>query len=350
MRFLSAIFLLFVLALGQAIPSPAEAQLFNRGARTLSIQGSGASFPFPLYSVWFRTYGAQRDGVNFNFQSTGSGAGIQAFTQRVVDFAASDSAMTDEQIARVDGGVLLLPMAAGEISLVYNLPGVPELRLPREVYPRIFSGEISRWNDPLIVAANPGVEMPDRPIIAVRRSDGSGTTFVFTQHLAAIHPEFADKIGVGTSVQWPSSFIGAPRNDGVTAQVSLNPGAIGYVEYGFARGANQPVALLENASGEFVAPGPEAGSAALSSADFDAEDLRIWVTDPNKPGAYPIATFTWMLFYREHGGNPRIAEELRGFVAWAMSEEGQQIAKDLNYVPLPPEAIARNLKEAENIR
>ena len=240
------------------------------GAQRLTITGAGASFPFPLYSAWFSTFGAQTAGVRINYQSVGSGAGVRNFINRIVDFGASDAAMTDEEIAQVDGGVVILPMTAGEIVLAYNLAGVDELRLPRDVYPLIFAGEIDRWNDARIAAANPDAALPDRPITVVRRSDSSGTTFVFTKHLAAIDQSFADTVGVGTTVPWPSrpNFIGAPRNDGVTATITQTPGSIGYIEFFFAVSTGTPMAILENAAGEFVAPGPESGQAALASVDY----------------------------------------------------------------------------------
>lgn len=338
------LFVLAVLMVSQ-FSSNAVAQ-----GRELRITGAGASFPFPLYSAWFRQYNRDTPGVRISYQSVGSGAGVRNLINRTVDFGASDAAMTDAEIEQVRGGVVLLPMTAGEIVLTYNLSGVKELRLPREVYPLIFAGEIDRWNDPRIVAANPGVDMPDRPIRVVRRSDSSGTTFVFTQHLSAISDVFRERVGTGTSVVWPSQshFIGAPRNDGVMTQVNQIDGSIGYVEYFFASRTGSPVALLENRSGEFIAPTEMSGQAALASADLSSDDLRIWVTDPEGPKAYPIVTFTWMLFYREHG-NSSIQEALRNFVIWAM-DEGQAMAAEMDYIPLPDVIIKRVLDAVPEIR
>ncbi|MBB3809167.1 phosphate ABC transporter substrate-binding protein PstS [Pseudochelatococcus contaminans] len=319
-------------------------------AQNLRISGAGASFPFPLYSAWFQKYSQITPNVRIDYQSTGSGAGVRSFVQRLVNFAGSDAAISDEEIKQVEGGVVVLPLTAGEIVLIYNLPGVPELKLPREVYPLIFAGEITRWNDPRIVEANPGVTLPDQTITVVRRSDSSGTTFVFTQHLSAISQAFKDKLGFGTTVQWPSlpNFVGAPRNDGITATVAQTPGAIGYVEYGFAKLSNTPFALLQNKSGEFVKAGDAAGQAALASADFSGEDLRIWVTDPTSPEAYPIATFTWLLFYKDNR-NPAIAAALRDFVKWAATD-GQTMANELGYIPLPEVVVERVIKESANIQ
>lgn len=319
-------------------------------AQNLRITGAGASFPFPLYSAWFQAYSAKTKGVRIEYQSVGSGAGVKNFIERIVDFGASDAAMTDEQIAQVKGGALVLPMTAGEIVLAYNLPGVKELRLPRAIYPAIFSGEVTRWTDPAIVAANPGTTLPDMPITVVRRSDSSGTTFVFTQHLSAINPTFKEKVGSGTTVQWPDkpTFIGAPRNDGITATVMQTPGAIGYIEYGYAKLTKTPFAVLENKSGTFVTAGDEAGQAALASAEFSGDDLRVWVTDPANPAAYPIATFTWMLFYKD-SGKPETAAALRQFVDWALID-GQKMASDLGYIPMPSVVVEKVRAQVPNIK
>lgn len=316
-------------------------------ARSVRITGSGASFPFPLYAAWFRAL--RSEGLRIDFQSTGSGAGVRSFINRTVDFAASDAAMTDAQMAQVPGGALVLPMTAGTIVLAYNLRGVPDLKLPRSVYPAIFMGEINRWRDPRILAANPGVEIPDLPITVVRRSDGSGTTFVLTQHLSAVSKSFRKAMGSGTTVQWPAlpNFIGAPRNDGVSATVVQTPGAIGYVEWGFAKITNTPTALLENANGKFVAGDAAGGAAALATADLTSDDLRVWVLDPKADAAYPITTFTWMLFFKARG-NARIAEGLRAMATWAL-DHGQSMASELGYVPLPQMVIDRVKAQIPNI-
>ena len=334
-------------ALGMSLAFAAAAPATAQNVR---ITGSGASFPFPLYSVWFQEFGRANRGVRIDYQSTGSGAGVQALIQRTVDFAASDSAMTDEQIAQVNGGVVILPMTAGTVVLAYNLPGVNELKLPRDVYPEIFEGKVTRWSDPKIAAANPGVRIPDLTITVVRRSDSSGTTFVFTQHLSAIDPAFKSAIGVGTTVQWPNqpNFVGAPRNDGVTATVMQTPCAIGYIEYGFARMSNQPMALLENKDGKYVAPNAQTGAAALASADLGGNDLRVWVTDPSGADAYPITTFTWMLFYRNLN-KPDVTAALRKMVEWAVTD-GQKMADKLGYVPLPEAVVKRVSAEIPSIQ
>ena len=318
-------------------------------AQEVRLIGSGASFPAPIYGTWFKQFSKDTAGVTVDYQAKGSGAGIQDLINRTVDFAASDAAMTDEQIAKVPGGVVLLPMTAGEIVLAYNLPGVTgDLKLPRDVYPNIFLGTITRWNDPKIVAANPGLKLPDLPITVVRRSDSSGTTFVFTKHLASINEEFKKTVGEGTTVQWPSSdkFVAAPKNDGVTATIKQTPGAIGYIEYGFAKLTKAPSALLQNKSGNYVAAGAESGEAALAGAQL-GPDLRGWVEDPEGAGAYPIATFTWMLFYKDQ--DDQKAAALRKMVEYGVTE-GQKIADSMGYIPLPASVVARVKEASEQIQ
>ncbi len=322
-------------------------------ADDVRIIGSGASFPFPIYATWFKSFSQETDGVTVDYQAKGSGAGIQDFINNTVQFAASDAAMSDEEIAKVEDGVVLLPMTAGEIVLAYNLDGVDELKLPRNVYPDIFLGEITRWNDARIAEANPGVDLPDEPITVVVRSDSSGTTYVFTKHLSAISEAFKNGPGVGKTVQWPTTdkLVKAPKNDGITATIKQTPGAIGYIEYGYAKLTKADTAMLENKAGEFVAPSAESGAAALASAEFPdgdlpgesgTPDLRVWVTDPAGEDAYPIATFTWMLFYKQQ--DPKVAEALREMIEYALTE-GQEIADKMGYIPLP-ENVVDKVREA----
>ena len=239
------------------------------------LTGSGASFPFPIYSAWFKAFSGKQKAVSVDYQAKGSGAGIQDFLNRTVDFAGSDAAMTDEEMAKVPGGVQLLPLTAGEIVLAYNLPAVKGLKLPRDVYAGIFHGKVTKWNDAKLKAANPGADLPDRDITVVRRADSSGTTFVFTTHLSAISEEWKKGPGIGTTVKWPESdkFVASPKNDGVAATIRQTPGSIGYVEYSFAKFAKLEVALVQNKAGQFVAAGGAGGSEALASAKLP-DDLR----------------------------------------------------------------------------
>jgi len=335
-------------ALGLGAIAPASAQ-------NLRLTGSGASFPFPLYSTWFKDFSKQTQGVTVDYQAKGSGAGIQDFINNTVDFAASDAAMSDEEIAKIKPGVVLLPMTAGEIVLSYNLEGVKELKLPREVYPDIFAGKIAKWNDPKIAAANPGVKLPDQNITVVARSDSSGTTYVFTGHLSEINPAFKSSVGHGTTAQWPTHFVKAPKNDGVTATIKQTPGAIGYIEYTYAVATKQPMAILQNKAGHYIAPSDESGKAALASAEFsskplpnsDAPDLRVWLFDPAGAQAYPIATFTWMLFYKEQ--DDAKAKVLRDLVEYGLTQ-GQAMAPKMGYIPLPDSVVAQVKKAAALIQ
>jgi phosphate transport system substrate-binding protein len=317
---------------------------------SLRLTGSGATFPFPLYSVWFKAYSGKNKGVTVDYQGKGSGAGIQDFINRTVDFAASDAAMTDEQMAKVPGGVQLLPMTGGEIVIGYNLPGNPKgIKLPRDVYAGIFLGKITKWSDPKLKAANPGVALPDLDITVVRRADSSGTTFVFTQHLAAISEEWAKGPGVGTTVNWPKSdkFVASPKNDGVTATIKQTPGAIGYIEFAFAKFAKIEMAQLQNKAGQYVSAGGDGGPAALASAQLPA-NMRAWVSDPEGAKAYPIATYTWLLFYKENK-DPKKAAALRSLVEYCLNE-GQKVSAGMGYIPLPDSVVAAAKKASASIQ
>ncbi len=324
----------------------------------VKLNGSGASFPFPIYSKWFKDFSAATKDVRIDYQSKGSGAGIQDLINGTVDFAASDAAMSPEEQAKVKQGVVLLPMTAGEIVLIYNLKGVKDLKLSREAYTGIFSGKITKWNDPLIAAANPGVALPDKPITVVTRSDSSGTSYVFTGHLAAISDSFKTTVGHSKSPQWPNTgkFVAAPKNDGVTAQVQQNEGAIGYVEYGYAKLTGwKQIAELENQSGKFIAAGPAGGAAALAAAQFpegtlpgsDVPNLIAWVWDPAGDQSYPIATFTWMLFYKDQ--DDAKADALRQMVKYGATE-GQKIADSMGYIPLPANVVEKVLSASAFIK
>lgn len=248
--------------------------------------------------------------------------------------------MTDEEIAKVADGVLLLPVTAGEIVLAYNLPGNPKgLKLPRDVYPDIFLGKVTKWNDPRIAAANPDLKLPDLPITVVRRSNSSGTTFVFTKHLSAINEAFAKEVGTGTTVQWPKSdkMVAAPKNDGVTATIKQTPGAIGYIEYGYAKLTKADFALLQNKAGQYVLADTKSGQATLAAATFNSH-LRGWIEDPAGADAYPIATFTWALFYQKQ--DAKKADWLRKLVDYCVTTS-QSISDSMGYIPLPASVIEK---------
>ena len=330
--------LAFVLAL--AFPAVSSAEV--------TLTGSGASFPAPLYTVWFKDFSKANPGVQVNYQSKGSGAGIRDFQNHVVDFGASDAAMTPEQIAEVKEGVQLLPMTAGEIVLTYNLAGVKELKLPREVYSKIFLGAITKWNDPAIAAANPGVKLPDEGITVVVRADSSGTNFNFTQHLCAISPEFKSKVGFGTTVNWTvQQIVKAPKNDGVAATIRQTPGAIGYVEYGYAIMGKLPMASLQNKAGKFVAPGLAGGQAALAGATLP-ENMIGWVTDPEGDASYPIVTYTWMLFYKKYPDAEKV-KVIHKLLNYCLTT-GQKISDKAGYIALPEAVVKKVEAAAKNIQ
>jgi phosphate transport system substrate-binding protein len=312
----------------------------------VTLQGSGATFPAPLYQRWFIEYNKMHPDVQVNYQSLGSGAGIKQFQQGLTNFGASDAAMTDDEMAEVKEGVVLLPMTAGSIVLSYNLPDGPkELKLSRDAYVGIFLGRVTDWNDPAIAKVNPGTKLPDRKITVVSRSDGSGTTFVFTTHLSAISKDWKDGPGAGKSVNWPVGVSGK-GNEGVTALIKQTPGAIGYIEYGYALQTHMPTATLENSSGNYVKADLESASKALASVELPA-NLRAWLPDPAGAEAYPIVSYTWFLCRKKYE-DPTVAKTLKAVIEFGLTK-GQTFSKQLGYVPLPKNVVSTVQKAAEQI-
>lgn len=311
----------------------------SRNSNKVSLVGAGASFPAPLYQGWFSIYNQQHPHVKINYQSVGSGAGVTLFINGAVDFAASDVAITNEQAAKVERGVITLPVTAGCIVLAYNLPNVTTgLKLPRKVYTDIFLGKITKWNDPRIAMVNPGVNLPNLPIMVVHRSDGSGTTSVFTQHLNAISPEWKSKVGAGKAIDWLVG-IGAKGNEGVTAHIKQIVGAIGYVEYSYATQNNLSMAALENKAGRHVMPTLDSASRTLETIELPAKNLIAFITDPPDAQSYPIVTYTWLLSYQKYQ-DPQKAQVLKDFVDWAVTR-GQKYSTELGYIPLPPKIVTK---------
>lgn len=341
--------LLNVAFCGVAAASFAFAQPQTASAEDITLTGAGASFPAPIYTEWFKQFAKTNKGaIKVNYQSIGSGSGIKNFLAHTVDFGASDAAMKQEEIDQVKEGVQLLPMTAGEIVLAYNLDGVEGLKLPRDVYPDIFLGKITKWNDEKIAKANPDITLPDTPITVVVRSDKSGTTFGFTGHLSAVSEAFNAAVGQGKMVQWPGeNMVKGKKNDGVASAIRQTPGAIGYTEYGFAKLSRLPMASLENKAGKFVAPGPEGGAAALANAVLP-ENMIVFINDPEGDASYPIATFTWMMFYKKNK-DAATAEALRKMVIYCL-DEGQKIADMAGYIPLPTEVVEKVRAASENIQ
>ncbi len=315
-------------------------------AHAQQLSGAGATFPAPLYQRWSVDYHAKHPDVQVNYQSVGSGAGVKNFIQGVVDFGASDAAMTDAEMAKSPRGAVLIPATAGSVVLAYNLPGLDSLRLSREALAGIFLGTITKWNDPAIAGSNPGVVLPDQSIAVAYRSDGSGTTFVFTQHMSAISPAFDDEVGFDKSVSFPVG-IGGKGNEGVTALIKQTPGTIGYVEYGYAKNNGLSMAAIENKSGNFVAPTPESGAATLASVEMP-ENLRIWPVDPAGAQDYPIVSFSWLLLYSKYDDAAKLAA-LKNFVNYGLTE-GQTVSDELGYIPLPASVVAKAKAALESVR
>jgi len=303
----------------------------------VKLQGAGASFPAPLYLKWFKAYNGAHPNIQVDYQSIGSGGGVKSFMDRTVDFAASDAAMKPEDMAKVEGGVQLVPMTAGSIVLAYNVPELANLRLSREAYAGIFLGKVKTWNDPVIAKANPGVKLPNEPINVVVRADSSGTSFVFSQHLSTISADFNKNVGTNNMPNWPVGTK-SKGNEGVTASLMTTPGSIGYVEYGYAHSQNLHMATLENKSGNYVAATTDSAKAALASAQLPA-DLIVWVSDPEGKDAYPIVTFTWMILYKKYDNKEKL-DALKSLVAYGLTD-GQKDSEALGYVPLPDGVVSK---------
>ena len=300
---------------------------------TVQLTGAGASFPAPLYQNWFVLLNRQVPELRVNYQSTGSGAGIEQFTAGTIDFGASDIAMTDEQLKRVSRGVLMLPVTAGSIVLAYNVPELTSLNLSQSTYVNIFLGKVTNWNDPQIAKDNPGAKLPDRPIIVVHRADGSGTTAVFTKNLSEMSPEWKKTIGSSVTVQWPKGrFIGSRGNEGVTTSVRQNPGSITYVEYGFAKNNKLQMAALGNKAGKFVTANEETGTATLAAVELP-ENLRAFIVNAPGDNSYPFVTYTWLLVYKKYDDHNK-ALAVKGMIDFAIND-GQKQSSALGYIPLP---------------
>ncbi len=312
-------------------------------AQVSEINGAGATFPVPLYERYFSEY-RNGTGVTVNYQGVGSGAGIRQIIAGTVNFGGSDAAMTDAQIRDVgDRGVILVPTAGGAVAVVYNLPGVSDLRLSREALTGIFSGQITRWNDSRIAAANPGATLPDQPIRPVVRADGSGTTFIFTNHLSSIDPYFRGRVGVGTAPSWRISEIRGRGNPGVAAQVQRTRGGVGYVELAYAEQNNIPFAAVENRTGEYVTPSLQSTEQALAALDFP-DNFRVFVDDP--AAGYPIAGLTWIMVYRQYE-SAAMADAIKQMVRWVLTD-GQNINNSLSYTRIPEPVVQRVLATVDS--
>jgi phosphate transport system substrate-binding protein len=318
--------------------------------QAMSLNGAGATFPNPLYTKWFAEY-KTLTGVEINYQAIGSGGGISQITEGTVDFGASDGIMNAEQIAKAEaahGPVLHIPMASGAVAIVFNLPGVNagQLKLTSDVLADIYLKKITRWNDARLTAINPGVSLPDRDIAVVHRSDGSGTTYIFTNYLAKISSEWQTRVGNATSVEWPGD-IGGQGNAGVAGQVQQIPGSIGYVELAYALQNNIPYATLRNAAGNYIAPTLAATTKAAEGITLP-DDMKVMITNSSNPDAYPICGFTWILAYVNQ------ADQAKGTtlvnVLWWNIHEGQQYTTGLDYASLSTGAVAKAENEIRSIK
>ena len=327
---------LLTAACGGGAPGQGDAA---QPAKDILINGAGATFPYPIYSKWFSEYNALHPDVRINYQSIGSGGGIRQLTNQTVFFGATDGPMTDDQLKAAPGPVLHFPTVLGAVVPVYNVPGVEgDLKFSGSVLADIYLGTVKKWNDPALLTLNPGVKLPATDITVVHRSDGSGTTFIFVDYLSKVSPAFKEKVGVATSVNWPTG-VGGKGNEGVSGLVTQTPGSIGYVELIYAKQTKTAYGAVQNAAGEFIKASVEAVTAAAAEATANMPaDFRVSITNAPGKAAYPIASFTWMLLF-ENPTDKAQSAAMVGFLKWALTD-GQKGAVDLGYAPLPPSVIA----------
>ena len=330
--------LILGLAIALGMNASASAQML--------INGAGATFPYPIYSKWFDEYAKVDPSVRFNYQSIGSGGGQKQIMAQTVDFGASDGPMSDDNLSKAPGKILHIPTVAGAVVVTYNLEGNPALKLDADTIAGIFLGTIKKWNDPKIAATNTGTKLPDQDIVVVHRSDGSGTTFIFTDYLSKVSSEWKSKAGTNTSVSWPTG-IGGKGNEGVSGQVKQTPGAIGYVELIYAIQNKMPYADIKNSAGEFVKPTLDSVTAALATATVP-DDFRFSMTNATGKEAYPIAGATWLLVYQQQKDATK-GKKLVEFLKWALTK-GETMAKDLDYAALPDSFQQRVLKRVDEIK
>lgn len=318
---------------------------------SLVLKGAGATFPSLLYKRWFLAYHDSHPDTYVKYAAVGSGEGVHRFigkdvaADQQVDFGASDAAMSDAQLAATDNNTLMVPSTAGCVVLAYNLPGFNgELKLSRRAYAGIFLGEITNWNDPVIVQANPGVKLPKLTIVTAVRQDSSGTTYAFTRNLDAVNDHWRSRFGPATLVNWPGNAMRARGNEGVAALIEKSAGSIGYVGYEFARRLGLDTAALENKDGKFVKASEQSCAGALATAELPA-NLRAFVPDPPGADSYPVVTFSWILLRKSYK-DAQMADAVRKLFQWSL-RDGQRYASDLGYVPLPS-AISKKALAAVN--
>lgn len=319
---------------------------YAAGASTL-INGAGATFPYPLYSKWFSEYKKLNPAVEINYQSIGSGGGIRQLLDKTVDFGASDAPMTDEQLAKSSVPIFHIPTVLGAVVLTYNVAGLNDLKLTSEIIAEIFLGKITKWDDAKIAAVNPGAKLPSITILVAQRSDGSGTTAIFTDYLSKISAEWKAKVGSGPSVKWPVG-LGGKGNEGVTGLIKQTPGSIGYVELIYAESNKLSFATVKNQAGNFIKPSVKSVTAAAAgSLKTMPADFRISITNSPSKDAYPIAGFTYLLVYQKMGAEKGAL--LKTFLMWALSD-GQKMAEALFYAPLPKELVQKILVRVKELK
>ena len=318
-------------------------------SQSVDLTGAGATFPYPIYSKWFSDYAANT-GVKINYQSIGSGGGIRQLSEQTVDFGATDSPMSDQEIASAKGGpVLHFPTVMGAVVITYNVPGVARpLNLSGDVIADIFQGKVTRWNDARIVAQNRGVNLPNSEILVVHRSDGSGTTYIFSDYLSAVSPSWSGSLGKGKEIKWPVG-LGGKGNEGVAGQVKQTPGSIGYVELAYAKQNKLAFANIRNAAGRFVTPTIQSVTAAASGMKLPKNtDYRVSIVNAPGKDSYPISSMTWILAYQNQADRAKGAK-LVNFLRWAY-KDGEKSAAALDYAPLPPAMVAQLQQRLKTIR
>jgi len=316
---------------------------------TVLLNAAGATFPAPIYTKWFDVYHTAHSNVQINYQAIGSGAGIAQLTAGTVDFGASDMPMTDDQLSKVRGKTFHFPTVLGAVVPTYNIPGVTvDLNFSQKALAGIYLGTITKWNDPEIAKANPGVKLPADDIVVVHRSDGSGTSFIFTDFLSKVSPEWKSKVGAGTSPNWPVG-LGGKGNDGVTGLVKQTPDSIGYVELIYALGQKIPYGAVQNAAGKFMkADLAGVSAAAAGAAKTMPDDFRVSITNAPGAGAYPISSFTWLLI-PAHFDDAGKGQAVKAFLSW-MIGDGQGYNEGLSYAKLPPLVVAKEKKQVSEIQ
>jgi len=318
----------------------------TKAPETVTLNGAGATFPYPLISKWSSEYNKIKPNIQINYQSVGSGAGIKQITEKTVNFGATDAPLTEQEFSNVSG-ILQIPETIGAVVVAYNLPGIQNgVKLSGDVVADIFLGKIKKWNDPRITSPNPDIQFPDKDIIVAHRSDGSGTTFVFTDYLTAVSPDWKSKVGKGKSVNWPVG-LGGKGNEGVSGLLSQNPYSIGYIELAFAKLQNIPYAYIKNKAGKFIEPTLEttASAAAGAVSTLPAGDMSwssVSIVDAPGENSYPIGSFTYLLVYKDQTDQTK-GKILAEFLWWAV-HDGQKYSSELLYVPLPDDVVSLNEK------